>query len=295
MFGKFVGRRVAGESGKESDSVLDEYLGYLRSMASVEPAGDGAYCLTLPFWSLPATKDSAVTGSDNPEPWVRLYVTRVGDDWEISDRGENLSVLTEIGVFDTAVDGFQKLLSSQLLSLGPDNALQVSSDSGLSLGKAIHNMTICVGLLDSKFDQEVWQAFGQNSPSVFDLAGDRINFEGDARNPEFPWVSKNFQLSSGALAVSFEHEGIGTAKIDLVRDDPGIFDSPTTLFELDGKGGALGLWRVAEGEWRDPHPDVSYHLQVSPTGRWECTMLQPELGQVAVQFPYSTAGVAEQR
>ena len=316
VFGKFMGRRVASESGKKSDSVLDEYLRYMRSVASVEPVGNDTYCLTLPFWSLPATKDSAVTGSDDPNPWVRLYVARVGDSWEISDHGENLGVIAEtVTDFDAMASDFQQWLSARSLSSGMDNALRVSSDGWQSLGEAIHNMVLAVSELDESLTDAVRQAFGHSEvPSVFDLNGNSIRFSGQVvrqledwaedaikelpkieaeewiKNLNKNWTSESFVLSRGALAVSFEHSGRHGCKVSLVRDDPGFFDSPTTLFESDDKISGLGLWRVEEGEWRDPHPGVSYHIEVSGIGEFECVMFQPELGQAAVQFPYSTSG-----
>lgn len=309
MLGKFKGRRVSRASGKEMELILDDYLGYLRSEASIEPVEDGTHCLTLPFWSLPATKDAAATGGDDLVPWSRLYVILKDDGWEISDRGENLGVLTELGFeSDAVLHDFRKLLSYGSLSLRPDNSMFVSSDSGMTLGKAIHKLVEVVSIADGLFSDDVWQTFGKSSSrNVFDLAGIRMNFAGgqapsnmtvdkessDTHSDEAMkvWVSTSFQLSRGALVVSFQSGGTGEAEIELVRDKAGIFDSPKPLFELDGKGAAIGLWRVAAGGWQDPHPGRSYHLKVAAPGDFECTMLQPELGQVAVNFPYSTGGV----
>lgn len=129
-----------------------------------------------------------------------------------------------------------------------------------------------------------------------DLTGSRQEFSGhvdrgtDSDGGQYWWRSHSFTLRRGALVVSFRHIGNDGGELRLVRDNPGIFDSPAVLFGLDKPGRGLDLLRVAEGEWRDPHPGISYHLEVSGRGSFEVRLLQPEVGQASVQFPYPIEG-----
>ncbi len=295
------GRRTLRDSGESNigtepaiGSALDAYLGYLRAVSSVEVGDDGVECLTLPFWSLPATKDAAVKPDSNPSPWCRIYVRCNGPDWVVSDGGENLAVVLECNPdFDLQDGDFQQFLSGNLVSSGPSNSLRVSSEAGLEMGEGIAVMVRAISALDDMLTQLIWDTRSPTSTSetsVFDLAGESMLFSDRLVLQTSEWRSESFALAHGALAVSFEHRGGRGGKVDLVRDDPGIFDSPTTLFEFEEKGTGLGLWRVSEGEWRDPCPEVSYHLEVLGRGEFECLMLQPDLGQTAVQFPYSAEG-----
>ena len=283
-----VGNEAANESA------LDAYLHHLRAASSVEPDQDGSECLTLPFWSLPATKNGVVNSDSNPAPWCRIYVRRNGRDWVISDGGLNISVVLECNPdFDPHGDDFEQFLAGQSLSLGPSNSLRISSDSGFDLGKGIATMVGAIGTLDGMVTESVWATFGQPSDgerSVFDLNGDAMRFAGSVSSGDQSWISESFILSRGALAIHFEHNGQGGGKVELARDDPGIFDDPTTLFDLGEEGTGLGLWCVTEGGWRDPHPGISYHLEVSGRGRFECLFLQPKLGQAGVGFPYGANG-----
>lgn len=104
------------------------------------------------------------------------------------------------------------------------------------------------------------------------------------------WRSSSFTLSRGALAVSFKHEGYYPGKLVLVPDKPGITNRPKTLFSFGKRDEAIGLWRVVEGKRRYPHPGTKYHLEVFSGGKFICNMLQPTLGQTAVQFPYQFRG-----
>lgn len=122
------------------------------------------------------------------------------------------------------------------------------------------------------------------------LSGEEFSFEDLL--PAGRWNFPSVVFHKGALAVSVEWKGNSAFKVDLVRDNPGVFDSPKSLFSFSGFGSGLGLWRIAEGEWRDPHPGVSYHLEVEVGGRGEfyCYMLIPGLGQSAVSLPYYADG-----
>ncbi len=295
------GRRRLGDSGESNvetepaiGSALDAYLGHLWAASMVEVGDDGVECLTLPFWSLPATKEAAVKPDSNLIPWCRLYVRCNGPDWVVSDGGENLAVVLECNPdFDLQDGGFQQFLSGNLVSSGPSNSLRVSSEAGLEMGEGVAVMVRAISVLDTLFTDMISDAFGPTSTgeiSVFDLDGEGIRFSDRIVRQADIWVSESFALSRGALAVTFTHQGRQGSDAALVRDEPGIFDEPTTLFELGEEGTGVGLWRVAEGEWRDPHPEVNYHLEVSGWGDFECLFLQPDLGQAAVQFPYSTGG-----
>ena len=129
-----------------------------------------------------------------------------------------------------------------------------------------------------------------------DLTGSRQEFSGhvdrgtDSDGGQYWLRSHSFTLRRGALVVSFRHIGNSGGELRLVRDNPGIFDDPMDLFGLDKPSSGLDLLRVAEGEWRDPHPGISYHLEVAGRGSFEVRMLQPEVGQSVVQFPYPIEG-----
>lgn len=77
---------------------------------------------------------------------------------------------------------------------------------------------------------------------------DRIIRGTDSDGGQYWWRSRSFTLRRGALVVSFQHTGSYGGELRLVRDNPGIFDGPTGLFNLEDPSRGLGLWRVVEGE-----------------------------------------------
>ena len=308
MLGKFRVKREVNPSSEPAGSVLDDYLGYLRANSSVEVAGSDTVCLTLPFDSLPSSKESALVDSDdNSLPWVKLYVTRKTDGWEVSDRGMNWGIVKEIAP-DILLDEFKNELSEDLtgkqmpflFEVGPDGDFRVAGSAEVNIGEGIYYLAYVIEKFESDFNSNglVKEFYsGSLSRDVFDLTGSRLEFSSrvvsrtDSNGEQYWWRSRSFTLRRGALMVSFRHHGSSGGELRLVRDNPGIFDDPTTLFELEESGGGLGLWRVAEGEWRDPHPGISYHLEVAGMGDFEVLLLQPELGQTSVQFPYSTKSI----
>ena len=72
----------------------------------------------------------------------------------------------------------------------------------------------------------------------------------------------------------------------MVRDNEGLFDSKMEICSYKGESDMIGMWRVAEGRWRDPHPEVDYHLEVKAFGEWQCTVFQPDLNQSKGNFPH---------
>ena len=126
----------------------------------------------------------------------------------------------------------------------------------------------------------VWEA---TLPGAIPLLGAIL---GSRHRSVCDWRSPSFTLSRGALAVSFKHEGYYDGKLVLVPDKPGIANRPKTLFNFGKRDEVTGLWRVVEGKRRYPHPGTKYHLEVFSGGKFICNMLQPTLGQTAVQFPY---------
>lgn len=115
-------------------------------------------------------------------------------------------------------------------------------------------------------------------------------FPGNAFGAVCDWRSSSFTLSPGALVVSFKHEGDSRGKLVLVPDKPGITDRPKTLFNFGKCDEAVGLWRVVASKRRYIHPGTKYHLEVFSGGKFACNMLQPTLGQAAVQFPCRISG-----
>ena len=72
----------------------------------------------------------------------------------------------------------------------------------------------------------------------------------------------------------------------MVRDDPGVLGSKMGICSFTGTYDMIGMWRVTEGMWRDPHPEVGYHLEVKAFGEWTSAVFQPDLGQCKGNFPY---------
>lgn len=289
--------RDPSASSGSSGTSLDAYLDDLRVRSSVQVSG-GAETLQLPYWSLPATRELAVSGvnSDDFEPWLRLYVRSESDRWIVSDGGENVSVIAECNPdFDANSEEFRSYLSARSVSLNSAGALHIPSASGHSLGRAISLLRHVIVALDDQFTKSVWDRYRASDdgdvPDVMDLSGEQFSF-GDLLPEAGRWNFPSAVFGKGALAVAMEWEGNSSCTVELVRDDPGIFDSSEAMFSFSGSGNGLGLWRVSEGEWRDPHPGVSYHLEVEVGGRGEfsCWMLIPELGQSAVSLPYYADG-----
>ncbi len=119
-------------------------------------------------------------------------------------------------------------------------------------------------------------------------------------------IAGNFTLTKGILVFEFEHFGQHSldseAKdyekehpsseegyVQLVRNNPGWFDEPKTLFagtSFQNRTKAWNIWQVTEGEWRDPHPHTSYHLEVNAAGAWRCNYYQARLGEPKGEFPH---------
>ena len=150
-------------AAQELDSILDDYLSFIKSLSSVTSADGDTICLVLPLWSLPATREFALAGRSDYRPWLRLYVTCTDIGWQVSDRGETLRVVNEIGVaYNTGKADFQKDLSTDRIDLGPNGTFSITSHSGYALSEAIHKLASFISTLDGVFGNAVWQTLGRS-------------------------------------------------------------------------------------------------------------------------------------
>lgn len=296
MLGKFRSKHEANPPNEPAGSALDDYLGYLRDSSPVEAVDGDTVLITLPFWSLAATKDCVVSGRpDGFRPYLKVGVVRRGSVWEVSDLGENLGVLAEIDPdefsYELSDGAIATLLKRYSLRVGSKHSISIDSRANVQLGEAIHNIVGCVGTLDAMFTDAIRNFFGEpEGQDPLNLGGSRLEFYGRGGTEETPWRSENFRFRKGALIVAFEYEGRQNAVLALEREDPGVFDDPEVLFEVSNQSRGIGLWQVKEEDWYDPHPGIDYHFNVTGRGNFTVTTLQPDLGQSVVAFPYRTGG-----
>ena len=272
-----------------SKSPLHDYLDYILSKSEVEALGHGVVGLTLPFWSLPATRQMAEVGMEGFSPWCRLYISNgPGGSREVSDRGENVAALAGITVDDDVlVDDVRQYVMWDFggsVAVASDGSIRAVSPDGMGFGEAIHRLVLAIEMLNNRFGGEIHGLFESSRlPDVFSLTGKReesselwnVSRGGKA------WCSERFSLDEGALVVWFEKSDVAGRRVQLVREEAGWWDDPMTMFDLDANAGTLGLWLVTEGrvDLHDPAPGIPYHIEVS------CTEAEAEALELVLGSP----------
>ena len=281
---------------------LEKYLQHLDVVCqSVQPMRDNEYAVRLSAWSLSYTLEvaSSTRYYDEPEdyrPILRLYFTRQGDgSWEVSDRGETTSTLVQVSDnAEAEIEACRRQIDKTTITLAPDGTLISHGENYLTFEQALLDMQETAEAMDYRWTPQVWGKVGLMTQTVEQANGQRHEFTGKGSG----WLrlpalesTRSFALRSGAVAIHFEHTAKSSSKdkpgeVHLVRDNPGAFDRKTLLCEFVGSHAMTDVWLVTEGRWRDPHPDIDYHLEVMAHGEWNCTILQPELGQSKGTFPH---------
>ena len=281
---------------------LARYLQYLDTVCqSVEPLHDNEYTLKFSAWSLPYTLELATNTRhyDEPEdhrPLLRLYFTLYDDrSWEISDRGETTSTLDQLSEnVQGEIDSFGRQIDKTTIGLSADGILQSRGENYLTFEQSLLDMREAAEAMDQQWTLRVWERAGLMPVTLEYAKGERLEFSGTGLRNQSPVgteITRTFSLRQGTMVFQFEHTAPPSnehreGSIYLVRDDPGIFDGKMPLYEFTGSANVTDVHLVTEGMWRDPHPDIGYHLELTPVGEWTCTILQPELGQSKGTFPH---------
>ena len=285
---------------------IDNYLKYLRSTChAVESLSNEGYLLLIRAWSLPVTLEIAKTTNyygqhEDYQPTMKLYFQLDNEGhWEITDHGENAAVLDQITQHpQEKLNSFTKDLNNSKVLFNYSGVLQARGNSFQDFETSLKAVCDTVKAMDDRWSDMIWECTGPLPITLEQAAGDRHEFAGeDWTNNYRTQKTRSFSLRQGAMAIRFETEGKGsrnqeTAVVQLVRDDPGTFDTELTIAELTGDASVTGVWRVAEGIWRDPHPGIKYHLEIKARGKWSCEILQPDLGKSKGTFPHR-AGLQE--
>ena len=279
---------------------LDKYLQHMNSLCqSVETLSGKECILRMESRSLPTTLEFAKTTKyydkqDDYRPTLRLYFELHDNGaWEISDRGENVAALREVSDWtQEELDAFRQQLNRLQVHLDHNGVLNARGDSYRGFEQSLNSMRDAVETMDDHWRSLVWESAGLLPLTMDEALGDRREFFGTGvENNDSHAITQSFALRQGAIAIAFEHTGNPQSaeqprEVYLVRDNPGIFDTKMPVCKLCGTASGVGIWCVAEGDWRDPHPAVDYHLEVAAPGEWKCTILQPELGQSKGTFPH---------
>ena len=279
---------------------LEKYLRHLETVCqSVRPLGANEYAVVLAAWSLPYTLELArnTKNYDDPEdylPTLRLYFNRHEDgSWELSDRGETSTALARVS--DTAedeIEAFGHQIEKTSAALTPSGTLQSQGENYLTFEQALLDVQEAAEAMDQQWTPLVWDKCGLMPATIEQATGARHEFSGWGR-PRMakPEETGSFSFRQGAIAIMFEHDapswsGGEPVKVHLVRDNPGIFDSKMLLAEFSGSTSVTDAYQVIEEMWRDPHPDIDYHLEVDAHCAWRCAIIQPDLGQSGGPFPH---------
>ncbi len=161
---------------------------------------------------------------------------------------------------------------------------------------------------------------------VFSLRGEQRMFRGSGFVNEPPERTPEFDLRPGALVVYAEHSGKGRFAVSL---NGGFLSRGDELISRDGAGESIAVRRISAapqpdksgrrpsgiGRWAGrlaPLPTSTiaaargfvasawlgeleagkYRLSVESTGMWTCGIIQPSLGQSALEIPYRRIGAA---
>ena len=276
---------------------ISKYLDYLQRTAdcrAVEQLADQEYALLMNVWCAAATLEIAracynPNDGEHYRPTFHLYFNYDDDGaWQIGDHGANAAALQEIGVnIPAELNDIRPNIRNLNASLGQDGTIYAQGTAYRGFETAIADLCKIADAMDDHYSPLIWDVAGP-LPYARNAEGQRHQYNGRGVGAKSDLVENthSFTLTAGAMIMTFECNG--EAEIHLVRDNGGWFDEPRTI-TTDGP--TVVLSRVAEGWYRDPHPDISYHIEVEAPTKWQLELLQPRLGQSTSQFPYR-AGLA---
>lgn len=280
---------------------LSKYLSHLRRASNcraVEQLSGQEYLVLMGVWCTAATLELAQMCNnrgegENYQPTFRLYFNYHDGAWQISDHGANAAALHEIGInVPVELDSIRTRVRNLKATLDQNGVISAQGASYRGFETVIADLCKIAAIMDDHCDPLIWDVAGP-LPYALNADGQRHQFtgrgSGNTANPKE--MTYSFTLAPGVMALAFEHTGKPKepgkeGKVQLARDKGGWFDEKGTVFSYDSDHRAVGILRVAEGMWRDPHPDVSYHWEVEAFGKWELNLLQPKLGQSCNKFPY---------
>ena len=261
---------------------IGEYFAYLCDAIKVERKGR-TWQITFPIASL-----QSLLAQQSPA--TTIYAAERAGIWELSDLGQNLKLLHDVG-FDPAKllsEGvIQGMLAKMAVEVSDDGALAVRTSPQLGFGEALHHMLRAVQAFTVEFFHLLSFETGELS-DVFDLEGEKIMLSGAGSNGDSGEETEEFDLLQGSLAVYAEHSGTGEFSVYLEQVDGGFFGSVEELVKGVGQGGWVEVLRVSDG-WFELKPG-RYRLNVSATDEWRCGLIQPHLGQSPVEMPYRSGG-----
>ena len=274
---------LSSTSSTQRDLPIDEYFAYLRDAVAIERKGR-AWQITFPLASLQSLL------AEQP-PATTIYAAERNGIWELSDLGQNLKLLHNVG-FDPAnllSEGvIQGMLSSMAVEVSDDGALTVRTSPQLSFGEATHHMIRANLAFVVEFFHVLSSETGDPS-DVFDLEGEKRMFNGTGSDGDSEEQTEEFDLSQGALAVYAEHSGTGEFTVYLEQVDGGFFGSVVELFSDGGEVEWVEVRKVNDGWFEELKPG-KYRLNIKATGEWTCNLIQPRLGQSPVEMPYHSIG-----
>ena len=272
---------------------LSKYLDYFQGAAdcrAIEQVSEQEYLVLMNVWCTAATLELALAcnnsdDGENYQPTFHLYFNYYDDGaWQIGDHGANAAALQEIGVnIPAELNDIRPNIRNLNASLGQDGTIYAQGTAYRGFETAIADLCKIADAMDDHYSPLIWDVAGP-LPDARNAEGQRHQSTGRGVGAKSDLVENthSFTLTAGAMIMTFECNG--EAEIRLVRDKGGWFDEPSS-FTTDA-GRTIGLSRVAEGWYRDPHPDISYHLEVKARTAWDMEVFQPDLGQSHRQFPY---------
>ena len=299
------GSELSDPTAEEESQIdpLELFLTHLRANSrTVEALGSNAYLVMRDSWSLPATFELAQMSvfigqhDDEYQPSMRLLFEYSTDgSWSLSDQGENARMLHGVtDRFREELDAFRPQMSGLEVTLSLEGILSTYGSSYDGFADSLRDISSAVERMDDHWSPLIWESAGPLPFAVsaegrrFEYGGSGIGYQSADSDGE---LTNSFTLNRGVMVVYFQHtggipKGDDSDEVTLVRDDPGLFDEPMSLCSFKGSDSLCGMWRVAEGRWRDPHPDLTYHLKVRAAGDWNCVVFQPDLGQAKGNFPH---------
>ena len=279
---------------------LQKYLTYLKSVCdSVEQINDEEYILLSKAWSLPGTLEIAKATDyylmeEDQEPTMRLYFYFDNrNHWQITDHGDNAAVVHQVSRQpQQELDSFKKEMKSNKLTFDHNSVLQGNGDSYKDFEPTFKALCDTVKAMDDHWTEVVWESAGPLLYTFNNPEGNLQEFSGEDRSNTYNLQkTRSFTLRQGALAILFENtddtnRATDEGLIHLVRDNPGTFDTEFPFGSFEPNQPTMTILRVAEGMWRDPHPGISYHLEVKCRGKWTCKLFQPDPGKSKGTFPH---------
>ncbi len=289
------------EKEPEADPV-ERYLKHLEKVCeSVQPVSHNEFKLNFPVWSLPYTMEVASITKyyDEPDdyrPVLTLYFILHDDhSWEVNDRGETAATLAEvIENVEAEIDAYQSQIDKTKMALSPDGILRGRGVNYHTFEDCLLKMRETVKAMDDQWTKRVWEKVGLMPLTMAETTGERLEFSGlglKNQGAEATENTKSFSLRQGAMIFDFQQtespsKQYEPGSIYLVRDNPGILDEKMHIADFTEWQGMTDVYLVAEGRWRNPHPYINYHLEVTTMAEWKGAILQPELGQAKGNFPH---------